>query len=154
MPWRRARNRVRTRSFCREQRPEVKSRQKSLLLNARYNCDIMRHIANGYHGSGRMAVRNHLWTTRKGEERSTWLVNYADGAGVRRAKFFAKKKDADAYHASVKVDVAAGVHTPPAKSITVKQAAAEWIAFVEGERRERATIYGYRSYVELHIIPR
>ena len=34
------------------------------------------------------------------------------------------------------------------------QAAAEWIAYVELERRERATIQGYRQHVDLHINPR
>jgi integrase len=101
-----------------------------------------------------MSVRKHHWTTRKGEPREAWLVDYTDGAGVRRAKFFQRKKEADAYHASVRVEVSQGVHTPPSRSITVKAAAADWLRYVEGEKRERATIRGYRVLVERHILPR
>lgn len=101
-----------------------------------------------------MSVRKHHWTTRKGEERSAWLVDYTDGAGIRRAKFFQRKKDADAYHAGVKVEVAQGVHTPPSRSITVKAAAEDWLRYVEGEKRERETIRGYRVLVERHVLPR
>jgi integrase len=101
-----------------------------------------------------MSVRKHHWTTRKGEPREAWLVDYTDGAGIRRAKFFQRKKDADAYHASVRVEVAAGVHTPPSRSITVKAAAEDWIRYVELEKREFATIEGYRQSVRKHILPR
>jgi integrase len=101
-----------------------------------------------------MSVRKHRWTTRKGEPREAWLVDYTDGAGVRRAKFFQRKKEADAYHASVRVEVAAGVHTPPSRSMTVSAAAADWLRYVELEKREVATIAGYRTYFEKHIKPR
>jgi integrase len=101
-----------------------------------------------------MSVRKHHWTTRKGEPREAWLVDYTDGAGVRRAKFFQRKKDADAYHASVRVEVAAGVHTPPSRSITVSAAAADWLKYVELEKREVSTIAGYRIHFEKHIKPR
>jgi integrase len=101
-----------------------------------------------------MSVRKHHWTTRKGEPREAWLVDYTDGSGTRRAKFFRRKKDADAYHASVRVEVAAGVHTPPSRSITVKAAAEDWLRWVELENRERATIVGYRVLVDKHIVPR
>jgi integrase len=101
-----------------------------------------------------MSVRKHHWTTRKGEPREAWLVDYTDGAGVRRAKFFQRKKDADAYHASVKVEVSQGIHTPPSRSITVKAAAEDWLRWVQVENRERATIVGYRVLVDKHIVPR
>ena len=69
-----------------------------------------------------MSVRKRKWTTRSGEAKEAWIVDYTDGAGVRRARFFQRKKDADAYHAEVKTEVAAGVHTPPRQSITIRQA--------------------------------
>jgi integrase len=101
-----------------------------------------------------MSVRKHHWTTRKGEPREAWLVDYTDGSGTRRAKFFQRKKDADAYHASVRVEVSQGIHTPPSRSITVKAAAEDWLRWVEVENRERATIVGYRVLVDKHIVPR
>src|SRR5262245_21222236 len=101
-----------------------------------------------------MSVRKHRWVTRKGEPREAWLVDYTDGTGVRRAKFFKRKKDADQYHANVKVEVVQGIHTPASRSITVKAAAADWLKYVEGEKRERATVAGYKVLVERHILPR
>jgi integrase len=101
-----------------------------------------------------MSVRKQHWVTRKGEPREAWIANYTDGEGTRRVKFFKTKKAADAYHAKVTVEVADGVHTPPAKSVTVKAAAEDWLRFVAGEKRERATLRGYRVLVERHIVPR
>src|SRR5215471_10298570 len=101
-----------------------------------------------------MSVRKRKWTTRKGEKKEAWLVDYTDGQGDRRFKTFKRKKDADAYHASVKVDVAAGIHTAPSKSITLRQAAEDWLTYVRAEKRERATIANYEHAVATHIIPR
>ena len=61
---------------------------------------------------------------------------------MRRLKTFDRKKDADAYHASVKVDVKAGIHTT--SKTTVIQAGEKWIADAEGrlERRDRQDLSG------------
>jgi integrase len=101
-----------------------------------------------------MSVRKRTWTTRRGERRAAWLVDYVDQEGDRHIETFSKKKDADAYHASVRVDVAKGVHTPASKSITVSEAANDWIARVEGDGREPTTVTQYRQHVNLHIVPR
>ena len=46
-------------------------------------------------------------------------------------------------------------HTPAqSKSITVAEAADDWIAFVELEGRERSTVKQYRQHVKHHINPR
>ena len=66
-----------------------------------------------------MAVRKRKWTTKKGEPRESWIVDYVDQHRHRHIQTFARKKDADVYEASVKVDVRAGIHTAPSKSITV-----------------------------------
>src|SRR6516165_2982887 len=60
--------------------------------------------------------------------RSAWICHYRAG-DTWHIKTFDKKKDAAAYHDKVRVDVKEGVHTAPSKSITVKQAAADWIRF-------------------------
>ncbi len=67
-----------------------------------------------------MSVRKRKWITRSGEEREAWIVDYVDQDGERHIETFAKKKDADARHDEVKVDVRAGVHVAPSKSVTVK----------------------------------
>jgi integrase len=100
-----------------------------------------------------MSVRKRKWTTRLGEAKETWVVNYTDQQGVRRLKTFDRKKDADAYHATVRVEVREGRHTPASQSITVAAAAADWLAYVEAEGRERSTREQYEQHVRLHISP-
>jgi integrase len=101
-----------------------------------------------------MSVRKRKWMTSKGEAKEAWIVDYIDQTGVRHLKTFERKKDADAYHATVRVDVEKGVHTAPNRSITVASAAADWIRFVELEGREPATVAGYQQHVDKHIVPR
>jgi integrase len=100
-----------------------------------------------------MSVRKRKWITRKGEAKEAWLVDYADQSGARHIQTFTKKKDADAYHATVKVDVRQGVHTPVNQSITVAQAGKDWIAYVRGEARERSTVRSYQGHLDYHINP-
>jgi integrase len=101
-----------------------------------------------------VSYRKRKWTTAKGEEREGWSCDYRDQHGNRVVKLFKTRKEAAAYHAKVTTEVNEGVHTAPSRSITVKQAAADWIQFVEGEGRERGTIFGYHQHVNLHIVPR
>jgi integrase len=97
-----------------------------------------------------MSVRKRKWTTRLGEDKEAWVVNYTDQQGVRRLKTFDRKKDADAYHASVKVEVKAGVHT--SSKVTVAQAGEKWLADAE-DRLEPATVESYRQHLKDHIAP-
>jgi integrase len=101
-----------------------------------------------------MAVRKREWVTGKGESREAWIVDYADASGERHIKTFDRKKEADAYHATVRVDVSKGIHTPPSQSMTVAEAAQVWIGRVEADGRERTTIRQYKQHVDLHIVPR
>jgi integrase len=97
-----------------------------------------------------MAIRKRKWTTRSGQAREGWIVDYVDQQGDRHIKTFDRRKDADEYQATVKVDVRRGIHTAPSKSGTVAQAADDWIQFSEGEGLERATIAFYKQHV-VHI---
>jgi integrase len=101
-----------------------------------------------------MSVRKRMWTTAKGEKKEAWIIDYFDQDGERHIRTFARKKDADECHATVKVDVRQGVHTAPHKSITVAQAADDWIAYVELEGRERSTLAQYCQHAGRHIKPR
>jgi integrase len=98
-----------------------------------------------------MSVRKRTWTTRNGERKDAWIVDYADQNGDRHLKTFTRKKDADAYAATVKVDVARGVHT--AGKSTVEAAGAKWILEGEQDGLERATIRGYRQRFRDHVVP-
>ena len=100
-----------------------------------------------------MSVRKRRWITRSGEEREAWVVDYVDQHGERHLETFAKKKEADARHAEVKVDVRAGLHIAPNKSVIVKEAGDSWIKAAELHGLERATIKQYREHVEQHIVP-
>jgi integrase len=100
-----------------------------------------------------MSVRKRKWTTRLGEVKEAWIVDYAQD-GQRHIETFERKKDADAYAQQVGVDVRSGVHTPLSKSITVQQAAEDWIKAVELNGRERGTVAMYRQHVGVHILPR
>jgi integrase len=100
-----------------------------------------------------VSVRKRKWITSTGEPKEAWVVDYHDQAGARHIETFAKKKDADARHADVKVDVKAGVHVAPSKSITVKEAGESWIKAAEAHKLERTTVDQYRSHLKFHIVP-
>jgi len=102
-----------------------------------------------------MSVRKRSWITGKGEKRSAFIVDYVDGTGDRHIRTFAKEKDAKAYHASVTVDVAKGVHVADSKSITVAEAGEQWLkaCLVGDAKLERATLRDYRRHLDMHIVP-
>ena len=100
-----------------------------------------------------MSVRKREWVTAKGEAKSAWVVDYSDQAGKRRLRTFSKKKDADAFAATATVEVREGTHTPASASVTVADAAKDWLAAADEAGLERATRDQYRQHVDLHIVP-
>jgi integrase len=99
-----------------------------------------------------VSVRKRKWTTSKGEEKEAWIVAYSQD-GRRHIETFKRKKDADAKAQQVGVDIRAGTHTPASRSITVRQAADDWIKTAEVEGREALTIAQYRQHAN-HIAQR
>lgn len=99
------------------------------------------------------AVRKRTWTAPSGEEKTAWLVDYRDGAGKRRFKQFARKKDADAWITQAAWEVSKGVHTADTQSATVSAACDLWVQRAENEGLERGTIAQYRQLADLHIKP-
>ena len=73
-----------------------------------------------------MSVRKRIWTTSLGEQKEAWIVDYFDQDGDRHIETFQRKKDAEARHDKVRLDVRHGVHTAVSKSETVAEAAARW----------------------------
>ena len=100
-----------------------------------------------------VSVRKRSWRTRGGEIKEAWIVDYADQHGDRHIKTFQLKRDADAYHARVCVDVTAGVHTADSKSVMVIDTGRLWIESGEASKLERTTLEGYRMLLDLHIVP-
>ncbi|MGO8922075.1 MAG: tyrosine-type recombinase/integrase [Xanthobacteraceae bacterium] len=99
-----------------------------------------------------MSVRKRTWTTAQGDPKEAWIVDYVVNH-VRHQKTFLRKKEADAWATTMKVEVRNGVHVPDSKSITVKEAGERWIKAAQHDGLERFTIKGYRQHLELHILP-
>src|SRR5262249_50138632 len=88
------------------------------------------------------------------KDREAWVVDYVDQHFKRHIKTFMLKKEADDFLTTVRQEGREGIHTAASKSITVAEAAADWISFIGGEGRERSTIDQYRQNVRHHILPR
>ncbi len=100
-----------------------------------------------------MSVRRRTWTTAKGEDKSAWVVDYVDTKGTRRLKSFAKKKDADQFAATAKVEVREGTHVADRETVTVAAAGKLWIATSEAAGLERVTVETYKGRLDLHVTP-
>ena len=100
-----------------------------------------------------MGVRKRTWITRRGAEKTAWVVEYTDRTGKRRLKTFPKKKDADSFDANTQVEIRDGIHVADSASITVEEAARNWIATAIGNQLEPTTVEQYRQHVNLHIVP-
>ena len=100
-----------------------------------------------------MSVRRRTWINRDGSRGESWIVDYTDQRGVRHIKSLDRKKDADAYHAVVAVDVRRGTHMPDSKSVIVAEAARLWLESGDAAGLERSTLDSYRQHVRFHIVP-
>ena len=100
-----------------------------------------------------MSVRKRSWKGSDGETKEAWIVDYSDQSGARHIKTFARKRDAEAHHAIVAVDVRAGTHTAESRSLTVTKAGWHWIESSEAAKLERTTLEHYRQLLTLHIVP-
>jgi integrase len=100
-----------------------------------------------------MSIRKRSWTDARGEQRQAWLVDYRDSAGKRRAKQFARKKDAETWSTQAAWHVTQGTHTPDSATVSVEGAADIWIKRAEAEGLERATVQAYRGLAKHHVVP-
>ncbi len=98
------------------------------------------------------SIRKRTWESG-GETRSAWVVDYFDQAGTRRLKTFKTKKAADAWATNALYQVKEGTHTAESASITVAEAAENWIKRAELDGRERSTIAQYRQHAVYLINP-
>ena len=100
-----------------------------------------------------MSVRKRQWTTAAGQVRESWVVDYTDSHGKRRLKTWARKKEADAFAATARVQISEGTHVADSASATVREAGALWLAKSDAAGLERATVESYRQQLAYHIIP-
>jgi len=96
-------------------------------------------------------VRKRTRTHRQGEIKITWLADYYDQHGVRHRRTFDTKTAADDWLTTTRSDVKAGIHTPDAKSITVKEATRLWLQARAANGLERGSLRTYEQYVRLYI---
>jgi integrase len=114
-------------------------------------------IAASYAGVSKMSVRKRTWKTESGETRTAYVVQYTTAEldkrnkRKRHIKTFDRKKDADAFHAQVRVDVSKGTHVPSSTSVTVEKAGSDWIDSCAD--LERTSVDGYQQHLDLHILP-
>ncbi len=85
-----------------------------------------------------------------------WQVDFKDRNGKRRARQFPTKREADAFMVKARAEVATGTYVHDADSVTVGEAAAQWLAGCAqrrdvGRRMEKATWVGYECHIRLHI---
>lgn len=100
-----------------------------------------------------MSVRRRIWNTSKGAKREAWLVDYVDSDGNRRAKTFKRKKDADQFEATARVEVRDGVHVAESASTTIAEAGKLWLDTAQATGLERSTIDQRRQHLDFHIAP-
>lgn len=100
-----------------------------------------------------MSVRKRTWKNAKGEDKTSWVVDYFDTTGVRRLKTFSKKKDADVFAATASVEVREGLHVADSATVTVAEAGKLWLASCDSAGLERSTVDQYRQHLNIHIVP-
>jgi integrase len=69
-----------------------------------------------------MAVRKRAWATRKGEQKTAWVVDYRDQSGKRHIETFDLKKRAVTREGQVRINIKHGTHVAPSESMTVAEA--------------------------------
>src|SRR5215204_4904361 len=99
-----------------------------------------------------VSVRKREWITSKGK-REAWVVDYADQDGKRRLRTFKRKREAETFAATTRVQIGEGTHVPDSASVTVKEAGDLWIASSRAAHLEPSTMDGYEQHLRLHIVP-
>jgi integrase len=93
-------------------------------------------------------IRKRNWTTRKGETKSAWAVNYPDRSGKWRQKSFATQKAARAYLLRAQTEVRDGIHVYDKDSITVAEAGELWLASGAANGLERSSLRTSRVHLD------
>ena len=100
-----------------------------------------------------MAIRRRTWLNPDGSKGEAWVVDYRDQRRKRHIKAFKRRKDADVYHATVKLELRRGIHTADSSSINVTEAGQLWLKSGEAAGLERSTLDGYRQHLDFHLGP-
>ena len=99
-----------------------------------------------------MSIRKQVWPNQAGQQRVAWVVDYMDQQGKRRHRTFKLKSDATSFVATTTVQISEGVHVADSASITIKDAAEDWITTCR-PLLEKGTLDQYQQHMNLHIVP-
>src|SRR5689334_18672340 len=91
-------------------------------------------------------------TKRKKRKRECWVVDWRDGAGRRRAKFFGTKREAEHYLSDVLREMKQPARPVVDTAITVAEYAARWEQILAAQVKPR-TLESYTDTLRLHIVP-
>jgi integrase len=100
-----------------------------------------------------MSVRKRTWRNANGSQGEAWVAAYTDHEGKRRIRSFEKRREADAYHTSVRTDLRSGTHVPDSQSVTIAEAGQLWLQSCEAAALERSTVDCYRLHLKRHVVP-
>jgi integrase len=100
-----------------------------------------------------MSIRKRKWTTKSGEAREAWIVDYVDQHGDRHTQTFSTRRAAAAWATQAEHEVAAGTHSPLTGSATVAEAFLMWIENCLDEGLEHGTIRQRRQHLKHHVAP-
>ncbi|WP_322884111.1 site-specific integrase [Sinorhizobium medicae] len=98
-----------------------------------------------------MSIRERKWTTKSGQERTAYVVDYYAQNGKRHIKTFPKKKEALAFEAKARIEVNGKIHVADSATVTVAEAGKYWLAACG--HLERSTVAQYTQHLNLHIVP-
>src|SRR3954465_10893084 len=103
------------------------------------------------------SIRKRNWKTSRGEQRSAWVVDFADASGNRDRRQFNTKREADAFRVEIEGQLRAGTFRPDARKVTVKQVTESFLEHCKGrmnrgERMARSTFESYEQHVNSYIL--
>jgi integrase len=96
-----------------------------------------------------MAIRERTWTSG-GKEKTAWVCEYFDSTRKWRLKTFKTKKEAQAFEATVRVDIRHGRHVADSASVTIEEAGKLWIETGEKNGLVESSIRQCRQHLD-HI---
>ena len=103
-------------------------------------------------------IRKRTWTTKKGEARTSWIVDFTDTSGNRQRRQFDDHDEAQQFRIDINYQMRAGTFQPESGSVTVADAANIFLKYCErrmkhGERMTRQMFVTYAGHVHNYICP-